>query len=230
MLGTSQDTTSLTQLRVAERQALLTTLRTVGPDAPTLCGEWTALDIAAHLVLSERGGGLPMVPVYQLRKVLPAGLVQRGMRRMQAFGNRQVTKTARRPWDWQLRRLAVGPPRAYRLRSVAPIRYIEEWIHHEDVRRANGFGPRPSSPAEDDALWRAGIGLMSLRELLPGRDLVEVVLPNGHSFRIGARSTIRVQGPPGEALLFLAGRTTAAQVDLTGNESDIAELATHLHV
>ena len=30
----------------------------------------------------------------------------------------------------------------------------EFFIHHEDVRRANGCGPRTNSPAKDAALWR----------------------------------------------------------------------------
>ena len=33
-----------------ERRALVETMRTVGPDAPTLCGDWTTRDLAAHLV------------------------------------------------------------------------------------------------------------------------------------------------------------------------------------
>ena len=37
-----------------ERAALVNTMRAVGPDAPTLCGEWTTRDLAAHLVLRER--------------------------------------------------------------------------------------------------------------------------------------------------------------------------------
>ena len=37
-----------------ERAALVTTMRAVGPDAPTLCGDWTTRDLAAHLVLRER--------------------------------------------------------------------------------------------------------------------------------------------------------------------------------
>ena len=30
----------------------------------------------------------------------------------------------------------------------------EFFVHHEDVRRANGRGPRTNSPAMDAALWR----------------------------------------------------------------------------
>jgi uncharacterized protein (TIGR03085 family) len=220
----------LTELRRLERLSLVEDLRAIGPSSPTLCAGWTAMDVAAHLVAAEQAWGLPMVPAYLLRRLLPGPVVRRGMARMQALGDRQLERTKRHGWDWLMRRLAAGPPRAYELGSVAPIRYIEEWIHHEDVRRANGLGPRASTTEEDDALWHAGLELTSLRELLPGRDLVELVLPDGRSHRIGPDSTVRVDGRPGELLLFLAGRTTAAVVDVTGNPDDIRALYGHLAV
>ena len=37
-----------------ERAALITTMRDVGPDHPTLCGQWSTRDLAAHLVVRER--------------------------------------------------------------------------------------------------------------------------------------------------------------------------------
>ena len=36
-----------------ERAALVATMRSVGPDAPTLCEGWTTRDLAAHLVIRE---------------------------------------------------------------------------------------------------------------------------------------------------------------------------------
>ncbi|MEY2424333.1 MAG: hypothetical protein QOI95_4400 [Acidimicrobiaceae bacterium] len=231
MLRDSQDSRSgLTKLRALERQALVDDLHAAGPAAPTLCSGWTAIDVAAHLVGSEQGWGLPMVTAYRLRRALPGSVVRRGMARLQTLGDRQIERVKRRGWDALLARLASGPPRPYQLRSVAPIRYIEEWIHHEDVRRANGLGPRPSSAAEDDALWHAGLELTALRELLPGREHVELVLPDGRSHRIGPTSTIRVQGKPGELLLFLAGRIGAAVVEVTGDPDEIHALHRQLTV
>ena len=64
---------NLEELRRLERLAVLETLRHVGPEAPTLCAQWSSADLAAHLVASERYGGLPMVGAYKLRSVLPAG-------------------------------------------------------------------------------------------------------------------------------------------------------------
>src|SRR6266496_3204467 len=59
---------SLTQLRRQERAAACLTFRELGPEAPTLCLQWSAADLAGHLVISERYGGLPMVVAYPLRR------------------------------------------------------------------------------------------------------------------------------------------------------------------
>jgi uncharacterized protein (TIGR03085 family) len=209
---------------------LLEALRSVGPDAPTMCGDWTAADVAAHLVVSERAWGLPMVPAYALRQLLPGRVVRGGMARLRAVGERQLVHARRRGWSSLLERLAGGPPPAYRLASVAPIRYVEEWIHHEDVRRAAGLPPRASSIPEDEALWDAGRALTRMRELLPGRDIVELVLPDGRTHAIGAEPTVRVQGAPGELLLYLAGRTAVADVTVTGPADDLRALRDRLTV
>src|SRR4051794_41910679 len=61
----------MAHLAVVERHALAETLRSVPPDSPTLCGDWTAAQLAAHLVLRERSivemsGRIP-VPALQRR-------------------------------------------------------------------------------------------------------------------------------------------------------------------
>jgi uncharacterized protein (TIGR03085 family) len=220
----------LTELRSRERVELCATLREVGPDAPTLCDRWTATDIAAHMVVSERASGLPMVFAYGLRRVLPARVTLRAMRSLSAVGERQTTKTRRHGWTVLLDRLAAGPPSPYRLASVAPIRLIEEWIHHEDIRRANELPSRPARAEVDEALWKAALRLTAFPEFLPGRDGIEVVLPDGRSRRLGAVTRVRVEGPPGEALLYLSGRTTAAQVAVSGDDDAIRALDGNLVV
>lgn len=220
----------LNDLRAAERHEFLATLHGVGPTSTTLCARWTAADIAAHIVASERGWGLPMVAGYQLRRVLPPTVVLQGMQSLQTLGDRQIDRGKAQGWDWLLRRLAAGPPRPYRLSSVAPIRLIEEWIHHEDVRRASGDEPRVSTVDTDEALWQAGLTLTRFREFLPGRTGVLLMLPDGRSHALGPEPTVSVQGAPGELLLFLAGRTSAARVQLDGDADAISALHDHLVV
>jgi len=221
---------SLTQLRRQERAAACLTFRELGPEVPTLCSQWSAADLAGHLVISERYGGVPMVVAYPLRRVLPGSVRDHLMRSARAVGDRQITAAKAKGWDWLLRRLEAGPPAAYRLSSIAPIRLIEEWIHHEDLRRANGMAPRPSSPPLDDALWNAALVLTRFPEFLAQRAGLEVVLPDGRSHRVGDTTRVRLEGAPGEILLFLAGRTAAAQVSATGDADVIRALDTSLAV
>lgn len=52
-------------LAQTERAALQASLLEKGPDAPTLCGEWTTKDLAAHLYVREQKPGAA------LRSMLP---------------------------------------------------------------------------------------------------------------------------------------------------------------
>ncbi len=70
---------TLTEIRQEEREALCRTLSQVGPGAPTLCSKWTTAELAAHLVVSERYGGLPLVVAYPLRRALPTQVRERAM-------------------------------------------------------------------------------------------------------------------------------------------------------
>jgi uncharacterized protein (TIGR03085 family) len=220
----------LRSIRRAERAELLDTLRAVGPDAPTLCGGWTAHDVAAHLAASEAQRGIPLATVYRVRRLLPPQLAGVLMRRLQALGERQNSRTKRRGWDESLRRLSDGPPPAFEARTIAPIRFIEEWVHHEDIRRANG---RCARPTDDEALWSCGQELVRFVSYLPGREVVEVVLDDGRQLRIGgddADVRVTVAGRPGEVVLWLAGRINAADVTVDGAPEDVALLVGQLDV
>ena len=218
----------MSELRQQERSALGVTLEALGPDAPTLCAGWRAADVAAHLVASEAYGGWPMVAAYGLRRVLPPGVTRRGIRSLQAVGDRQIRRARSRGWDRLLARLAAGPPPAYGRPGIGEIRLVEEWIHHEDIRRAAGLGPREPSAELDRALWQAGLVLTGFPEFVPGREGIEVVATAGRSHVIGPPSKVRIEGCPGELLLFLSGRTAAAEVTVTGERSDLRAL--HLAV
>ena len=57
--------------------------------------------------------------------------------------------------------LRTGPPWCIRTGPLATANVDENWIHHEDVRRANGQGPRPPDPEIDDILW-GGLALAAV--------------------------------------------------------------------
>jgi hypothetical protein len=93
----------------------------------------------------------------------------------------------------------------------------EYFVHHEDVRRANGFGPRTNPSAEDATLFR---NVTRARRLL-SRRLRGAGLAlewAGQDKVISAwqgQPTARLTGLPGELLLFLFGRRYAADVEIT---------------
>jgi Mycothiol maleylpyruvate isomerase N-terminal domain len=43
----------------AERAMLADSLEAAAAQAPTACGDWTAFDLAAHVVSAERAAGVP---------------------------------------------------------------------------------------------------------------------------------------------------------------------------
>jgi uncharacterized protein (TIGR03085 family) len=90
----------------------------------------------------------------------------------------------------------------------------EFFVHHEDVRRANGRGARAIQQPMDEALWR-NISLQSwfLARRLRGAGLELHWAGNGKTIRARrGEPTARLTEPPGELLLYLFGRQDAARV------------------
>ncbi len=180
-----------------ERAALVETMRTVGPDAPTLCGDWTTRDLAAHLVVRE--GRLDTTPGIAIPFL--AGYTEK------------VRRQAAESTDWNelLDTIASGPPLYSPFKVLDPIANMGEmFIHHEDVRRAQeGWEPRRL----DDATVRAlGRGLPLMARLTLGRVPARVSLctPDGKTLAtVGSGSALTVTGELGELTLFIAGRDEA---------------------
>jgi uncharacterized protein (TIGR03085 family) len=101
----------------------------------------------------------------------------------------------------------------------------EFFVHHEDVRRANGEGPRTAVAELQEALWvllRRSSRMLLRRVRGVG---VELVRPGGGMLtaRAGERRA-RITGDPGEIVLYLFGRRAAAHVELSGDETAVAAL------
>ena len=189
-----------------ERTRLSDLLDELGPGAPTLLAPWQARDIAAHLVLRERdylaGPGL----------VLPGPWGRLAERRQRALALRDFT--------WLIATLRSGPPPGFfRLGWVRALPSLNEFfVHHEDVRRANGRGPRTNEQAMDEALWRnVSRGRWFLARRLRGAGLELQWAGTAQTVRARrGEPTARVAGPPGELLLYLFGRQGAAHVEVSG--------------
>lgn len=190
-----------------ERAQLSDLFVQVGPDQPTLCGQWTTRDLAAHLVVRERrpdaAGGILLKPL--------AGYL-----------DRVQSKVAAKPWDELVRLVRTGPP-AYSPYALLDnlVNTTEFFVHHEDVRRAqSGWAPRPADAERDKALWTAlgRVGRMMFRKSPVG---VALRTPAGRE--IAAKrgpNTVAIVGEPGELLLYAFGREQAV-VEFEGEQAAI---------
>jgi uncharacterized protein (TIGR03085 family) len=197
-----------------ERVALCDLFDELGADAPTLIEGWAARDLAAHLVLRERD--LIAGPCL----VLPGPF--------ERFAEQRTARLAeQREFGWLVATIRSGPPPGFfRIGWVRTFPNLNEFfVHHEDVRRANGLGPRDTlTPAFQAALWRnVRRGGRYLSRRLRGAGL-EIVWA-GTDQRVTVRKaepTARLSGPPGELLLYIFGRQAAAQVDVLGPAQAVA--------
>jgi uncharacterized protein (TIGR03085 family) len=177
-----------------ERAALVETMRTVGPDAPTLCGDWTTRDLAAHLVVRER------------RLDATAGVAVPFLAGYTAKVQRQVTQST--DWDELLDKIASGPPLYSPFKILDPVANMGEmFIHHEDVRRAKaGWEPRPLDDATVKALGR-GLPIMARLTLAKAPARVAIRTPQGKDVvSLGRGPELTITGEPQELLLFISGR------------------------
>ena len=102
---------------------------------------------------------------------------------------------------------------------------VEYFIHHEDVRRANGQDRRTARPDLEQIAWRmtgfSGRGLA--RRVRPHG--LELRRPGGEPRHFGPAGGVVLSGEPTELLLYLSGRRDSAVVSL----EDDADAITALH-
>lgn len=183
---------------VLERRRLCDLLLELGPDAPTLCEGWTTADLAAHLTLREHFHGSTEAAIQtQKDKGFPTLVAQI-----------RVSP----PWPWRIPLL----------RSV--LNGTEYVIHHEDVRRANGFGPRTNVPEVEQLAWRANgfLGRRLARNIRPFG--LELAGGEGRHKTFGHTARLILRGGDTDILLFLTGRRSAAHVDLEGPSEAITAI------
>lgn len=207
-----------------ERCAICDLLAELGPSEPTLCAGWQTGDLAAHLVLREHrpdaGAGVMGGPL--------AGYTRRVQSRL----------TARTPFPQLVQLIRTGPPRfsAFGLPGADErLNLVEYFVHHEDVRRAQpDWQPRTISGELADLLWdRLRLARLMLRKAPVGVELARSGSggDNSHSGNGRVRITVKartpvvtVSGEPAELTLWTMGRTSVADVQMEGNDSDIAAL------
>ncbi len=202
----------------AERAELCELMLEVGEHAPTLCGDWDAGDLAAHLVVREN------------RPDAVLGLVVAPLRGY--TGRLEKSARERQPFTTLVERLRSGPPpfMPLGLPVVKDRANLHEYfIHHEDVRRAQpGWKVRELPAATSAALWNV-LRLMAPMLMRGIKDTrVTLRTPDGGERSVGrADSThqVTLTGPAGELLIYLSGRRQVAEVKVSGDTAGQARLA-----
>ncbi|MFE1768354.1 TIGR03085 family metal-binding protein [Streptomyces angustmyceticus] len=198
-----------------ERLLLADLLESAGPEAPTLCENWSARDLAAHVVVRER------------RADAAGGLL---VRPLAARLERVQAEFAARPYEELLRLIRTGPPRMspFALKQLDEAsNTVEFFVHAEDVRRAQpDWAPRALDTVFADALWTR---IERMARVLGRKSPVGLVLrrPDGRT-AVAHRGTpvVTVVGEPGELTMFAFGRQDAADVELDGDKEAIERLRT----
>lgn len=184
---------------VRERMEVCDLLLELGPDAPTLCEGWTTADLAAHLVLREH---------------------------FHRWSDAQRAVEKAKGLPAMVARLRAGAPLIpWRLPGIRNVfNGLEYFIHHEDVRRANGRDPRAPMADLEALSWRM-VGYSARRVARRIRPYgIELVLPDGRRRRYGSGEIVTLTGPATEFVLYLGGRRSAARVTLSGAPDAVAAL------
>jgi uncharacterized protein (TIGR03085 family) len=139
----------------------------------------------------------------------------------QRFAERRRVRLANRhDFAWLVARIRSGPPFGFfRIGWVRSFPNLNEFfVHHEDVRRANGLGHRALAHDLEAALWqnvRRGSRYLSRR--LRGAGLEIEWEGEGEQLTVSqGEPSARLRGTPGELLLYLFGRQAVADVEVTG--------------
>jgi len=136
------------------------------------------------------------------------------------FAERQRQEATRRAFVDLVAAIRSGPHGVFRLRWLRRVPNLNEFfVHHEDVRRANGGRRRDLDSGMNQALWENVRGAAwFLARRLQGAGLELRNASTGQTVRARQGSpTVHVNGEPGELLLYLFGRRDVAEVELDGS-------------
>jgi uncharacterized protein (TIGR03085 family) len=196
----------MTTLAQSERAALADRALAVGPDEPTLCGDWLVKHLLAHLVLRESSPAAAGITIPGLGGVAEAA----------------TQRLARKDFAVLVERFRKGAP-FYSPFAVSKVdalfNAMEFYIHHEDIRRAQPeWAPRELDARSENALWRAvrGGARGLLRNVDHGIKATRTDTSESAVLRDGQPSVTLV-GLPSEIALFVYGRQAQSHVAIEGD-------------
>lgn len=192
-----------------QRKALVSALRTVGPEASTLCEGWAAEDMALHIVM---------------RDSRPDLLVGQGLPIVGARARKAIESLKAEGYEYLVDRASIGPP-SYFPQSFAPVNdamnSAEFYIHTEDVLRAQpDFDLSQRRAVSEDLrrrLWKqASVSFFPMAARKQKRRISFFSPGYGATTRGPASAPLMmVHGAPEELILWAAGRKEQAEVDIT---------------
>lgn len=203
----------MTRLARTEREALCDLALQLGEAEATLCGDWTVKDLVVHLLVRERSPAA-------------AGIVVKPLNPLTDLESRRL---ASRDLSVLVEKLRHGPPvwSPYAVPKLDTMfNTIEFFVHHEDIRRAQPDWEARELPAEaEKVLWGM---VRTAGKALVRRAPVGIAIENSAT---GSRVVLKdspqqvvVHGLPSEVTLFVYGRQAQAQVELLGDDEDVAAL------
>jgi uncharacterized protein (TIGR03085 family) len=206
---------------VDERHELSETLRAAGPDAPTLCGDWSTKVLAAHLVQRERSliEAAGRLPVARLRRRANLALVDLANREPYE----QLVSAVENGPSWSESGRFVPLGAVWSMPAVREaVNLVEYLIHHEDVRRAvPGAAPRQLPAGRVNAVWRRlrFSAPLTMRAVPVG---VRLSWPGHGEIRTRRDPAVTVTGEPVELALVAFGRQPVANVAYDGPPAAVA--------
>lgn len=112
---------------------LADTLEVVGPQASAGCGDWTAFDLAAHIVAADRAAG---ALAFCIRVLAARGVQFNPKPQLIAAA---IDRERRDGYPALLARLRQRSPRLLLTPAVAASTLFEVWMHHDDLTTAHSL-------------------------------------------------------------------------------------------
>ena len=189
----------------AEHRRLRRSLHELGPDAPTLCDGWKSIDLARHLVMVARFDGVPALVVnlcmlgtrYPLASLAPR------------FVGRLGEVLAPLEWSDLLIEMNRPLPRVWAVPGVAQWRFVEYWVHHQDVLRPN------ARVADGDlGALRAALPVAAMLGVGWNRVELDIRPDDAPAFTVGRGERVVVTGRLAEIAMWIVGRRNGTAVSV----------------
>lgn len=200
------------ELAQSERAELCELFVKLGPDAPTLCEGWRARELAAHLFIRES------------RPHKALGIASKRFESL--TGKAMESALERYGFEGVVDRVRSGPPLLLRPLD-GKMNLLEFTIHHEDLRRPNGMGPREDIDDLEAAVWKGLRQFTRLMSRRAGELAITLSPPEATHLRVGRGvRPVEVRGSVVDLAMYCFGRGAAAELDYVGDPETV-EAAKH---